>query len=120
RIPLTVRAMRVLRRADRLAEVLWMTTSTIAVVAFLHAFIMLRMRRASWKTATVDGHTTWIAPDVGPAVVGLLRPRIVLPEWALQLDDTDRGFVLRHESEHIRAGDPQLLLVAGLLLVAMP
>jgi hypothetical protein len=28
--------------------------------------------------------------------------------------------VLRHESEHIRAGDPRLLLVAGLVLVAMP
>ena len=120
RIPLTVRAMRVLRRADRPAEILWLTTSTIALVAFLGAFIVVRMRRASWKTAMVDGHTTWIAPDVGPAVVGLIRPRIVLPEWALQLGDIDRGFVLRHESEHIRAGDSRLLLVAGLLLVAMP
>jgi beta-lactamase regulating signal transducer with metallopeptidase domain len=119
-IPLTVQAMRVLRRADGPARIVWTATSAIALVAFLRAFIVLRARRASWKTATVDGHTTWIAPDVGPAVVGLMRPRIVLPEWALQLGDMDRGFVLRHESEHIRTGDPRLLLVAGLLLVAMP
>jgi beta-lactamase regulating signal transducer with metallopeptidase domain len=119
-VPLTVRAMRVVRRADRPAQVLWIATSTIALVAFLGAFIVLRMRRASWKTATVDGHTIWLATDVGPAVVGFMRPRIVLPEWALQLDDSDRGFVMRHESEHIRAGDPRMLLVAGLLLVAMP
>jgi beta-lactamase regulating signal transducer with metallopeptidase domain len=119
-IPLTIRAMRALRRADRPAQILWTATSTIALVAFLRAFIVLRMRRASWKTATVDGHTAWIAPDVGPAVVGLMRPRIVLPEWALELGHTDRGFVLRHESEHIHAGDPRLLLLAGLLLVAMP
>jgi beta-lactamase regulating signal transducer with metallopeptidase domain len=119
-VPLTVRAMRVLRRADRPAQILWILTSTLTLGAFLGAFIVLRMRRASWKTATVDGHTTWIAPDVGPAVVGLMRPRIVLPEWALQLGDTERGFVLRHETEHIRAGDTRLLLVAGLLLVAMP
>ena len=120
RIPLSVRAMRVLRPADRIARILWAATSTFAFIVFLRAFLMLRVRRASWKTATVDGHTAWIARDVGPAVVGLIRPRIVLPEWALQLDDMDRGFVLRHESEHIRADDPRLLLVAGLLLVAMP
>ena len=119
-IPLGVRAMRVLRRADGPAQTLWIATSAIALVAFAGAFIVLRMRRASWKTATVDGHTTWIARDVGPAVVGFMRPRMVLPEWALQLGDRDRGFVVRHESEHIRAGDPRLLLVAGLLLVAMP
>ena len=119
-IPLSVRAMRVLRRADRPAQTLWLATSTIALVAFLGALIALRMRRASWKTATVDGHPAWIAPDVGPAVVGFMQPRMVLPEWALQLRDTERQFVVRHESEHIRAGDPRLLLVAGLLLVAMP
>ena len=119
-IPLTVRAMRVLRPADRIARILWAATSTFVFLAFLRAFFMLRVRRASWTTATVDGHTTWIARDVGPAVVGLIRPQIVLPHWALQLGDTDRAFVLRHESEHIRAGDPRLLLVAGLLLVAMP
>jgi len=120
RIPLTLRAMRVLRRADRPAQVLWMAASAIALGAFLRAFIVLRTRRASWKTATVEGHPAWIAPDVGPAVVGLMRPRIVLPEWALRLGDTERGLVLRHESEHIRAGDHRLLLLAGLLLVAMP
>jgi beta-lactamase regulating signal transducer with metallopeptidase domain len=119
-LSLAGRAMRVLRRADGPAQTLWMASSAIALVVFLGAFIVLRMRRASWKAATVDGHTAWIAPDVGPAVVGFMQPRIVLPEWALQLGETDRGFVLRHESEHIRAGDPRLLLVAGLLLVAMP
>jgi beta-lactamase regulating signal transducer with metallopeptidase domain len=119
-IPLSVRAMRVLRRADRPAQILWVATSVIALGTFLGAFIVLRMRRASWKLATVDGHTTWIAPDAGPAVFGLMQPRIVLPEWALLLGDAERGFVLRHESEHIRAGDPRLLLVAGLVLVAMP
>jgi hypothetical protein len=112
--------MRVLRQADGPAQILWITTSAIALGAFLGAFIVLRRRRASWTIATVDGHTTWIALDVGPAVVGFVRPRIVLPAWALQLGETDRGLVLRHESEHIRAGDPRLLLIAGLLLVAMP
>jgi beta-lactamase regulating signal transducer with metallopeptidase domain len=119
-VPLIVQVMGALRRADQPAQVLWITTSAIALGAFLGAFIVLRTRRASWKTATVDGHTAWIARDVGPAVVGILRPRIVLPEWALRLGEKDRGFVLRHETEHIRAGDPRLLLVAGLLLVAMP
>lgn len=119
-MPLTAPAMRALRRADRPARVLWMATSSLALVALLGAFVVLRMRRASWKLATVNGHATWIAQDVGPAVVGWMQPRIVLPTWALQLGDRDRAFVLRHEAEHIRAGDPRLVLVAALLLVAMP
>src|SRR6185295_15548477 len=36
------------------------------------------------------------------------------------LEPRAQALMLRHESEHIRAGDPRALLVAGLFLVAVP
>jgi hypothetical protein len=53
-------------------------------------------------------------------VVGVLRPRIVLPAWLLDAPPARQALVLAHEQAHIASRDP-LLLAAGLaLLAAMP
>ena len=51
RIPLAVRAMRVLRRADRMAQVLWIATSAIVLGVFLRAFIALRAKTRAYFEA---------------------------------------------------------------------
>src|SRR6185295_7923924 len=56
----------------------------------------------------------------GPAVVGALRPQIVLPMWSLHLDFEGRDLGLRHEMEHLRARDTLLLSAAYLATCAMP
>jgi hypothetical protein len=61
-----------------------------------------------------------VSPDTGPAVVGLLRGQIVLPEWSLQGGAAERRLVLDHELEHIRAGDVRLLALGLLLAVLVP
>jgi TonB family protein len=61
-----------------------------------------------------------ISRCTGRAVVGFLRPKIVLPEWVLARDEETRRVVVEHEGEHIRARDPYLLLVAIAAVVAMP
>ena len=61
-----------------------------------------------------------VAPNLGPAVIGILEPRVVIPVWAFELDVRSRRFMSRHEDEHIRAADPQLLCVAALTLVFFP
>jgi bla regulator protein BlaR1 len=66
------------------------------------------------------GTSVLIAPDVGPAVVGLLRPRIVIPAWLLQESAARQQFVLAHEQSHLDARDPQMLTIALCLLVVMP
>jgi hypothetical protein len=68
----------------------------------------------------VDGRPVWVSTDTGPAVVGFLRTRIVLPEWVLVGRPANREIVLAHEEEHVRAGDPRLLLGALLVSVALP
>lgn len=50
----------------------------------------------------------WLSmrPDAGPLLVGLLRPRIVLPaDFALRYDAAEQAAVLAHERLHARRGD---------------
>ena len=66
------------------------------------------------------GASVYVSEDVGPAVVGLLRPRIVVPRWITQAGPETQALVLAHEQSHLDANDAQLLTVAILLIVAMP
>jgi beta-lactamase regulating signal transducer with metallopeptidase domain len=46
------------------------------------------------------------APGVGPAVIGALRPRIVLPaDFEARFSPEERAVVLEHERAHLRNGD---------------
>jgi TonB family protein len=81
---------------------------------------VLALRRRGWRAAEVDGVPVLVSSDVGPAVVGLFRSRIVLPAWALAADEGARRLVLEHEREHVRAGDPRLLAAAFLFAALTP
>ncbi len=54
--------------------------------------------------------------EAGPAVIGLLRPRIVLPaDFEARFDATQRRLILAHELSHLRRGDvPANALAAAL------
>lgn len=58
--------------------------------------------------------------EMGPAVSGFVRPRILLPLWFLELPARERNWILRHEAEHLRARDPLLHGVAVLVRIALP
>src|SRR5262249_31395556 len=79
-----------------------------------------KIRAGHWRRGDLQGVPVLLAGDTGPAVVGLARPSIVIPEWALSMDDAAQRRMLRHEAEHIRAHDPQLTLIAVLLVVLFP
>lgn len=57
---------------------------------------------------------------LGPGVVGLRRPRIVLPDWVMRLDGRHRELVLLHEREHVRCRDPFVLHLGWGLLALVP
>ena len=99
---------------------LWAGGSAVAMAALVASYATLRRRRRAWVRREVDGHDVWVAPDTGPAVVGFLRSRIVLPEWVLERGDGERSMVLAHEAEHLRAADPRLLLGGLLVAAALP
>ena len=66
------------------------------------------------------GTAVYISEDSGPAVVGLLRPHIVVPRWLTKSSPGDQELVIAHERSHLRAYDTQLLTIAVCLLACMP
>src|SRR5438128_707012 len=84
------------------------------------AALRLAALRRGWRGATVDGRAVLVSDNVGPAVAGLWRSRIVLPDWALQLGEGERRLMLAHEDEHVRARDPWLLVAAAAAVVLAP
>jgi TonB family protein len=98
----------------------WGCASVAAAAALLIAAMRLARRRRGWTDGTVAGERVLLSDGVGPAVIGFVRPRIVLPRWALAWAEPLQRLMLRHEREHVRAGDPLLLLGGLLALAAMP
>ena len=105
---------------DRGATLAWLGASLLLLGFLARTFIVVRRRRLAWRESEVDGHRVLIAGDAGPAVIGALNPRIVLPTWALTLSDDERRMMLRHEAEHVRAGDPALLLASAIVVALFP
>ena len=98
----------------------WAAASAAVGSAFLLALGRTRSRVRRWPSADVDGTRVRLSPGFGPAVVGFLRPDVVLPRSVLRMDAPDRDLLLRHEREHVRAHDPLLLAAAGVVLVLVP
>jgi TonB family protein len=105
---------------DRALVVLWCGLSAILLFRLMRAMSTLRRTRAAWKSAELDGTPVRLSENVGPAVIGLRRMDVVLPEWILSLDAPLRAIVLRHEEEHRSARDPYLLFGAALAVALMP
>ena len=112
--------LRTLTRADRPLAIAWGISSALALLTLGAAHWRLRRRTRGWPSVVVDGVPVRVAPDLGPAVVGVRRTEIVLAEWTLAMDAPLRALVLRHEAEHVRGGDARLLAGAALLIAATP
>ncbi len=105
---------------NQVAVVAWVISS-LAVAAWL-VFVHLHLQRSLRvaRPSDVDGLAAVVSPEFGPAVVGVLRPRVVVPEWVLLLPVADRRPILLHELEHKEARDPLTQLAALCLVVACP
>ena len=114
------RLTRSLAPLDRPLLLGWAAASALLLLALARSAVVLRRRRQGWEQRVVDGHEVLVAPDTGPAVIGAGRARVVLPAWALDLDRPLRLLMLRHETEHLRAGDPHLLLGGVVAVVLAP
>lgn len=95
--------------------------ASLALVAVLvAAHVRLTVARRGWGRDRVDGVPVYVSRDVGPAALGFFGGSIVIPEWALRLEERLRRLMLLHESEHVRAGDPRLLGLGLAVVAAMP
>ena len=106
--------------AGRAAMLAWGAAS--AALALLFGAVLLRSHRVRrrWPAAVVEGTPVRISPAAGPFVAGLLRAEIVVPAWLLEAPEDERALVLAHESEHVRAKDPVLLLIGCSVAALLP
>jgi beta-lactamase regulating signal transducer with metallopeptidase domain len=98
----------------------WAGASGLLFLAILFSGAQLYRRKRDWERQVMAGAAVFVSEDVGPAIVGLLRPHIVVPRWIIHATAETQGLVLAHEQSHLDAKDAQLLAVAILLIVAMP
>lgn len=94
------------------------------VVCALCVFSIVRRSRrphaSMGSPILIDGVPVLVTGSVGPATVGVMRSRVLVPRWVLALPVAQRRYVVRHEEEHRRAHDATLLFFASLTLVLVP
>ena len=103
---------------ERWLGVAWLVLSLTVLALFVIVYTRFAWARARWPLARLHDTNVRVAPDAGPAVVGLSHPEIVIPEWLLERTTDEQRLVLAHESEHVNARDP-LVLAAACLAAAM-
>lgn len=94
--------------------VLWLAgaISAIAVLLrqqyrFMRSLGSLQQRADGWRSEF---------SGIGPALVGALRPRIVLPaDFDAHYNERERMLVVAHERVHLRRGDAQINALVALL-----
>lgn len=99
---------------------LWAAATLLLLLAAAVGTRRLAREERRWTVAHLGGDEVMVSPEVGPAVVGVLRPRVVVPRWVRDLDVRSREAILVHEREHVRARDPLLLFISGLVPILMP
>jgi len=107
-------------RVSTLLDWTWRMASMALALVILASGVHLSWRRRRWDRGHMAGSAVYISEDSGPAVVGFLRPHIVVPRWLTELSPGEQELVIAHERSHLGAHDTQLLTIAVCLLACMP
>jgi beta-lactamase regulating signal transducer with metallopeptidase domain len=105
---------------NRALKWLWIGSSIAVLAFYLLGWVRLRLIAQRWPIEQIDGTSVRVADQIGPAVIGFLKPQIVLPRWLLGGPTNQRAMALAHENEHITGHDPRLLHSALLLVAFAP
>ena len=100
--------------------VCWGLLSLVLLGRMLIGTLTLRRRTRQAKIAELDGAAVSLTEDLGPAVLGLWQPRILIPRWLLDAPAVQRAAALAHEREHLRAHDARWLALGRLLVRLLP
>ncbi|HEV2130395.1 MAG TPA: M56 family metallopeptidase [Longimicrobiaceae bacterium] len=98
----------------------WLVLSLSLLALGIATLVRYRRARRRWPLRQVAGVGVRVAPTSGPAVVGLLRPEIVVPEWLLDAPPEEQRLVVLHEREHLRSRDSLVLAVGCLSVILLP
>jgi beta-lactamase regulating signal transducer with metallopeptidase domain len=99
---------------------LWALATLAVAASFTMTYLRLRRTRRQWPMLEVHGQSIRVSPDVGPIVVGLVRPEIILPRWVLSRSAEEQRIIIAHECAHVAASDPLLLAIACAAIALVP
>ena len=80
---------------------------------------MTRSRRR-WSRRSVDGEDVYVSEGFGPALIGVARPSVVIPDWLFCASDRAGRVAILHEREHARARDHLALLYGAIIAALFP
>jgi beta-lactamase regulating signal transducer with metallopeptidase domain len=106
--------------ANMVAGAVALVLSAGLLLVLVGVGVRFRRARGTWPRSMVHGVEVRVAPRIGPVVIGLLRPEIVVPRWLLTRTSDEQHLVVAHESEHVRARDPLLLAIGWGAVVFLP
>ena len=104
----------------RIALLAWGAGSLVSLAVLGGVLLAVARGRRRWERRRVHGADVYVSRRFGPALVGVTRPKVVIPAWVLQLEPGARDAIIRHEAEHARARDHLALLYGGLVAAAFP
>jgi bla regulator protein blaR1 len=97
------------KAASTYAFGIWATVTSVLVILFAGVQARYRRARRSWPIADIQGTRVRVAPNIGPVVIGMRQPEIVVPSWLLGRNADEQRLIVAHEAEHVRARDTVLL-----------
>lgn len=106
--------------SDRALFGVWAVLSGGLLLYLVLAGVLLARRATRWSRAEILGREVLVSESTGPALVGVLRPKIVVPRWFLDEPAARQALILQHEEQHMAAHDPLLFRAALLIAVALP
>jgi TonB-dependent SusC/RagA subfamily outer membrane receptor len=98
----------------------WLALSAGFLSLFLLTLVRYSRLRRHWRAARLADTEVYVASRGGPAVVGVVRPAIVVPAWLLRAEPSHQRMVVLHEREHVRARDHILVAFAHAVVALMP
>jgi hypothetical protein len=109
-----------LDRFDTYVGALWLAASLVLLVGLIGGFWRLHRRALRWPRRYLAGREVLVSEDFGPALVGVISPRIVLPRSLVEQSADALALVCLHEAEHRKTRDAWLLAGAAFTVAVLP
>lgn len=104
----------------RAAIFAWGAASLATLLVFGAILGLMARSRRRWPRRSVDGEDVYVSEGFGPALVGVTRPSVVIPDWLLCAGDRAGRVAILHEREHARARDHLTLLYGAIIAALFP
>ena len=105
---------------ERAAIFAWGTASLATLLVFGAILGHMTRSRRRWPRRSVGGEDVYVSEGFGPALIGVTRPSVVIPDWLFCAGDRAGRVAILHEREHARARDHLTLLYGAMIAALFP